>query len=171
MKFTRTAPINDNGGDHPAPEEGQEKRPTHQAFTALRLYRERPLDLRRSDHRALVAWKEAVLGDLRNGDGEVNNFQLAMVDRSVELLIILSTMAAYVEENGIMGKDGELVACLKQSFLAYQNSFRLALAAAYEYGGKKRGKRPKVPSLEDYLRGKTSKEEKNEGQKSFGEEA
>jgi len=59
-----------------------------------------------------------------------------------------------------MGKDGELVACLKQSFLAYQNSFRLALAAAYEYGEKGKGKLNKKPlDLESYLRRKERDEQ------------
>jgi hypothetical protein len=168
MRFQRTAPI--NGGD---PTHEEEKRgpgeTSHGAYQAVRLYKERPLDLRRADHRFLSEWKKSLIDDL-GGPGEISVLQAALTDQCVSLLIILSAMASYVEENGIVGKDGELVGCLKQSFISYQNSLRLHLAQVYDYGNgrKGKGKKSKKPlDLESYLK---SKEGQNEKASEFGEE-
>lgn len=169
MKFTRTRNNgNSNGGD-PAEEE---KRPvgetSHGAFSALRLYRQRELDLRRSDHRAIREWQLALVEDL-GGQGTVNTFQRSLIDRATELLIIISVMADHVEKNGIM-QGNELAPCLRTSFLAYVNSFHHVLNTCFGHGQKQKGKHPKVPSLEDYLRGKTTKEDtQNEGHPGFEE--
>ena len=138
-RFTR-------GNNHPAPPE-EEKRPsTHGAFSALRLYRERDLDLRRSDHRAINEWQLALIEDL-GGQSQVDTFQRSMVDRATEILIIISAMATHVENTTIM-QGNELAPCLRSSFLAYNNTFRHTLLAAFEHGGKKP---KKTADLKDYL--------------------
>lgn len=157
-RFERTNNPAPDNGDGQGPEEEKH----HQAFTALRLWRERDLDLRRRDHKAIREWQLALVEDL-GGQTEIDTFQRAMIDRATECLIVLNAMANHVEAGGIM-KGDDLAPCLKTSFLAYQNSFRLALTTAYEHGQKGKGKHPRVPSLEDYLKEKTSKEDiQNEG--------
>jgi hypothetical protein len=158
-RFTRGNSPPDNGSDHlDAYPSGDNHRPAgHGAHEAVRLFKERELDLRRKDHRFLSEWKEAVISDL-GGQSAVNNFQLAMVNQAVSLLIILGKMSEYVEAHGVM-EGNNLTACLRTSFLAYQNTFRLALISAYSYGGKKLGK--KSPNLEDYL--KSKEDTQNEG--------
>jgi hypothetical protein len=156
-RFTRGNSPPGNG-DHLTPEldrgDGQKG---HQAFTALRLWRERDLDLRRRDHRAIHEWQLALVEDL-GGQTEVDTFQRAMIDRATECLIVLNAMANHVEAGGIM-KGDDLAPCLKTSFLAYQNSFRLALTTCYEHGQKGKGKK-KPLDLEDYL--KSKEESQNE---------
>jgi len=117
MKFVRGNPLG-NGND-PAPEE--EKRPSgetsHGAYSLLRIYKERDLDLRRSDHRAIHEWRLALVEDL-GGQTEVDTFQRAMIDRATECLIVLNAMSNHVEAGGIM-KGDDLAPCLRTSFLAY----------------------------------------------------
>lgn len=151
-RFVRNKPP--GNGNNPAPEEekrGSAGQATHGAYSALRLYRERPLDLRRSDHRFLSEWKKSLIDDL-GGAGEISVLQAVLADQCVSLLIILGKMSEWVEANGIM-QGGELSPCLKQSFLSYQNSLRLALASIYGDGEKGKG-RKKPLNLESYLKSK-----------------
>lgn len=175
MKFTRgnTPPPGNGGrGGHSelfeetmkkgksAPEEKQEKQPwsapngTHGGFASLRLYRERNLDLRRADHRMIHEWQLALIEDL-GGQKVVDTFQRSMIDRATELLIVISKMAEHVEATGIIQGDS-LAPCLKTSFIAFVNSFRRTLEAAFEHG-KVKGKKP--PNLGDYLKENYGEEE------------
>jgi len=120
----------------------------HSAYAELRRYRERKTDMRTADDKALAAWKDAIVNDCGGAEG-MDAFQLSMLDRAVECLIVLRCMSNYVEKTGIMDAEGSLVACLRHSFLAYQNSFRLALQAIYERADKRP---PKPPDLDDYLK-------------------
>ncbi len=149
-RFTRGNRPKDDGNGKPnndpfAKSDSKPDWPTHGAFSALRLYRERNLDLRRADHKFLFDWRESLVNDL-GGPAEVNTFQLAMIDRSVELLIIISAMGFHIEKVGVMAGD-ELVPCLRSSYLQYVNSLRHTLSAAFEHSQKK----PKTPNLRDYL--------------------
>jgi hypothetical protein len=121
--------------------------PVHGAFVEARRYKERSLDLRRKNDRDLIAWQKAIIDDF-GGIEHLDAFQASMLDRATECLIILKCMAEHVEQNGIVGGDGQLVPCLRNSFLAYHNSFRLTLQAIYERAGRK----PKrLPSIEDII--------------------
>ena len=86
------------------------------------------------------------------GQTEVDTFQRSMIDRATECLIVLNAMSNHVEEGGIM-KGEDLAPCLKASFLAYQNTFRLALISAYDHGAKQKGKKKPRP-LEAILKSK-----------------
>lgn len=159
-RFTRgnnPPPGNGNGGnrDKSAPDEEKRPWPSHGAFSLLRLYRERNLDLRRSDHRAIHEWQLALIEDL-GGQKAVDTFQRSMVDRATELLIIISAMATHVEETGTV-QNNQLAPCLKTSFIAFVNSFRRTLEAAFEHG-KVKGKKP--PNLRDYLKENYREEER-----------
>ncbi len=151
-RFRRTR--NSNGNNF-SPEDEKRPWPTHGAFSALRLYRERELDLRRSDHRAIREWQMALVEDL-GGQSQVDTFQRSMIDRATELLIVIGKMAEHVEQTGVM-KGEELSPCLKNSFIAYQNTFRLTLAACFEHGVRKP---KKSPDLKDYLKTNYSNLEK-----------
>ncbi len=50
---------------------------------------------------------------------------------------------------GVVQKDGQLVACLRNSYLSYMNVLRHNLDAAY---GTTRSHSKKLPSLKDYLK-------------------
>ena len=153
-RFTR----GNNGNSTPAPEVEKQSLPTHGAGTALRLYRSRELDLRRSDHRAIHEWQLSLIEDL-GGQSQVDTFQRSMIDRATELLIMISAMATHVENTAIMDKSGELAPCLRASFLQYTNTFRHCLVAAFEHGGKKP---KKSADLKDYLESNYPKKEENE---------
>jgi len=140
------------------PAEDRKPWPTHGAYACVKLYHERELDLRRADHRFLAEWKKGVIEDL-GGVKEISSFQLSMIDQGVSLLIILGKMSEYVESVGIMGKDGQLAPCLRTSYLAYVNTLRHCLNAAYEQGKRK----PKTPDLRDYLENNHQEKEDRNG--------
>jgi hypothetical protein len=156
-RFTR-------GNNHPPPAP-EEIKPTHGAGTLLRLYRERDLDLRRSDHRAIHEWQLALVEDL-GGQSQVDTFQRSMIDRATELLIIISAMASHVENGAIM-EGKELAPCLRASFLQYTNTFRHCLIAAFEHGGKKS---KKIPDLKDYLENLPKEEHTDDSRESIPKE-
>jgi len=77
----------------------------------------------------------------------VDTLQLSLLDRATECMIILSHMAAYAAKHGPM--DGpDLINCLRQSYIAYANTFERLMRTIYEQSNK----RPqRGPSLKDYL--------------------
>jgi hypothetical protein len=131
------------------PENSQDKRQVHSGYAEVTRYKERGLDMRRRDDRALKAFQDNVINDL-GGPSNVDTFQLAMLDRATEALIILRCMAEHVEGHGVIDGKGNLAPCLRQSYISYLNSFRHTMASIYERGDK-RG--PKAPSLKDILNG------------------
>jgi hypothetical protein len=156
------APGNGNGGRGGTP--GEEKKPghtTHGGFQAVALYRERGFDLEKPGDRFLHAWKQALISDL-GGAGEISVLQSTLVDECVSLLIILSKMSEWVESHGIIQPDGQLAACLRHSFISYQNTLRINLIACHEHM-KKRAKSSKIPTLEDLLKESSQKEEHGHG--------
>jgi hypothetical protein len=111
---------------------------SHGGFAAAKGFRERPLDLRKKDDKALMVWQEAIVSDL-GGRQAMDMMQSSLLDRATELMIILRCMAEHCEQNGIIDKEGVLAPCLRTSFLSYGNSFRLTLQAIYERAGKTPG--------------------------------
>jgi hypothetical protein len=111
--------------------------------------------MRRKDDRALRNWQDSIISDC-GGLPEMDSFQLSMLDRATEAMIILSSISQYVcqEGVGIVGNDGQLTPCLRNSYIAYSNTFRLAMESIYARIGKKPSK---VPDLEQYLREKYGK--------------
>ena len=129
----------------PQPKSGA--KPTHGGFAAVKMYRERKLDLRKKDDRALKAWQMAIVDDL-GGPTSLDMLQNSLLDRSTELLIILRCMAEHVEKKGVIADDGNLQPCLKSSYIAYANSFRRMLETIYSRQG---AKPPKIKTLKDIL--------------------
>jgi len=138
-------------GDKPRPGPPE----THGGHAEVRKYRERKLDLRCRNDKALIAWQHAICDDL-HGQVNMDMLQMSLLDRATECLIVLRAISEYVEANGIMGEGGVLVPALRNSFLAYQNSFRLALLAIYERADKRP---PKPLNLDDYIESKHTKGE------------
>lgn len=122
-------------------------RPTHSGYSELKKYRERKPDMRRADNKALQAWQSAIVTDL-GGPTELDMLQNSLLDRTVELLIILRNMASWVEKEGVMTVDGNVQPCLKTSYIAYANSFRRMLETIYSRQGLKP---PKTQSLKDII--------------------
>jgi hypothetical protein len=125
--------------------------PTHGGYSALKRYKARNLDRRRADDQALIAFQEGVIADL-GGLDEIDMLQSSLIDRAVECVIILRSMGAYAEERGVMAEDGNLVPCLRSSYIAYLNSFRLTMESIYSRAGK--SKKAKIPSIKDIIEGK-----------------
>lgn len=121
----------------------------HAGYTDLKKYRESPLDMRKKDDRALVEWQQAIVADL-GGAPSLDMLQNSMLDRAVELLIIIRAMSLHVQKTGIMDVDGNIQPCLKTSYISYSNSFRRLLESIYERSDKRP---PKRPNLDDYIKG------------------
>jgi hypothetical protein len=120
---------------------------THGGYAAATRYRERGLDLRRRDDRALKEWQDAVIADC-GGLQEMDTFQLSMLNQATECKIITREMGRYAKEEGIINKEtGQLIGCLRNSYLSYSKEFRRALDKLYGRNGKK----PRAPSLAEYL--------------------
>jgi hypothetical protein len=98
----------------------------------------------------LKAFQDGIIDDL-GGIAEMDTFQLSMLDRATECLIILRHMAEHVEDKGITDHDGQLAPCLRQSYVSYLNSFRLTMDSIYSRNGKKPRR---TPSLADIISGK-----------------
>jgi hypothetical protein len=85
----RTRGNNGNGKPAPPPKE-KEPWGDHNAFRALRLYRERKLDLRLADHRAIHDWQLALVEDLGGQKGPIQGTSyIVFVKRKSKKNIIL----------------------------------------------------------------------------------
>jgi hypothetical protein len=130
----------------------KDKKQIHGAYANVTRYRERGLDLRRREDKALKAFQDSIISDM-GGLQEMDVYQVSMMDRATECLIILRCMAEHVEGEGIMEKDGQLAPCLRHSYVSYLNSFRLTMEAIYARNGKKASS--KIPSIHDLMKGDT----------------
>jgi hypothetical protein len=119
----------------------------HGGYAEITRYRERRLDLRSNNDKALKAFADSVVADC-GGVENMDTYQVAMLDRATELLIILRCMAAHVEETHVIDNKGQLAPCLRQSFVSYLNSFRLTMESIYSRNDKKP---PNVKRLNDLL--------------------
>lgn len=119
---------------------------THGGYAQVTKYRGQKLDMRRRDDRALRAWQNSVIKDC-GGLPEMDTYQLSMLDRATEAMIILRAMGFFVERKVIVMKGGELVPCLRNSYVAYSNVFRLALESIYSRLGKKPSKVKTIPEI------------------------
>ena len=119
----------------------------HGGHSAVMKYRERKFDLRRADDQAILGFQKAVIEDC-GGATEMDGLQMSLLDRSVELLILLRCMSQHVEKNGIIEKNGELAPCLRSSFISYTNAFRRTMREIYAH----RSVRAEEPSLEKIIK-------------------
>jgi hypothetical protein len=131
---------------------GRDTGKIHGGYANVTRYRERGLDLRRREDKALKAFQDSIMADM-GGLQEMDTYQVAMMDRATECLIILRSMAEYVESGGIIEGDGQLAPCLRHSYVSYLNSFRLTMEAIYARNGKKASS--KIPSIHDLMKGDT----------------
>lgn len=86
----------------------------------------------------------------------IDMFQNSLLDRATECLITLRAMSEHVEATGIVGEDGALAPCLRNSYVSFLNSFRLSMQAIYERSDKRP---PKTPSLNDWIEAEEKKKD------------
>ena len=122
--------------------------PVHGAFVEAKRYRERSLDLRRRDDRAIQAWQQAVIADLGGAD-QLDMLQNSLLDRATEVMIVLRCMADHVEKTGIIAGNGELVPCLRTSYLSYCGTFARLMNSIYGRVGQKPNRLPTIQDLID----------------------
>ena len=85
------------------------------------------LDMRTKEGRMLKEFERGIVKEL----GVCSATQRALLNRASELLLIISAMSQHVAKTKIM-KDGELVKCLRSSFISYTNAFRRTLRSIHE---------------------------------------
>jgi len=104
------------------------KRRKHGGYTFLRLSQ---LPSSRSYIESyLTAAREGLVRDLGDGKGEENlsAAEIILIDRLITKLGVVRCMEEYIRENSVM-EGNELAPCLKDCYLAYNNSVRLDLQA------------------------------------------
>lgn len=110
---------------------------SHGGYAAIRRFNERRMDLRRVEDRKIKAWQESIIADC-GGDEVFDTFQIALLDRSTECIIILSAIGDYVMENGIMDKKtGDVVPCLRSTYTMYLSAFKTTMKEIFDRAGKK----------------------------------
>ena len=81
------------------------------------------------------------------GPENFSALQVALLDRSSEILLVLMAIGAYVGKRDIIDEDGHILPCLSRGhYLSYENALRKNLVAIY--GHKKEKKKQK---LNDYI--------------------
>ena len=125
----------------------------HGGYQAVARYRKKGLDLRRRDDRALKEWRDAVIGDC-GGIEKLDNLQLSLLDRCIECLIILGHMGAYVTQHGPM-QGPDLIPCLRNSYVAYLNTFERLLRTIYERTDKRPQRGPSYAEVVEKLEAKS----------------
>ena len=89
------------------------------------------LDMRTREARSIRKFEQDIVKEL-GGLEACTPTQKVLLNRASELLIILTQMSKFVVKTGVLSKDGNLVKCLRSSFIAYTNSFRRTLTALHE---------------------------------------
>jgi len=131
------------------------KRKTHGGYTYLSKGK---LPVARAYiERYLTGVREGLIQDLGPTEVDLTTAQIVLIDRVVTKLGVCRCIEEYIRENTVMTGD-RLSPSLRESYLAYNNSIRLDLAAlginkrqsgeilnlkeyvAREYGDKKEGK-------------------------------
>ena len=136
----------------PEPEEAPaDGRITHGGYQSINRYRERALDLRRVDDRAIKNWQNAIVADC-GGPEKMDAFQYTLLDQCTECMIILAAISEYVTEHGIMDENtGDVVPCLRSSYTMYLQAFKTTMSIIFDRAGKKMDKAPEIPNLGNYI--------------------
>ena len=100
---------------------------THGGYQLAEQWASGKLDLRSKAGRMLKEFESGIVNEI----GVCSATQRALLNRASELLLIISAMSQHVAETAIM-ENGELVKCLRQSFLSYSNAFRRMLRGIHE---------------------------------------
>jgi hypothetical protein len=80
----------------------------------------------------LISARETICEDY-GGEDRMSASQIILLDRAVSKLGCLRLMEEFARESGIMS-DGELIPCLRKSYLAFSNSLRRDLEALKDLG-------------------------------------
>ena len=83
---------------------------------------------RRHVLRYLTAVREGLIRDLGPTEEDLTTAQIVLIDRIISKLGIVRCIEEHIRETSVM-KGDELTPSLKESYLAYNNSVRLALQA------------------------------------------
>ena len=126
-------------------------RKTHGGYQAVNRYRERPLDLRKVDDRAIKAWQDAIVTDC-GGPEKIDAFQSTLLDQCTQIMIILARINEFVTENGVMDeKSKDVVPCLRNSYPTYLNAFKSTMKEIFDRAGKKLDRPLEPPNLGNYI--------------------
>ena len=127
----------------------------HGAYSST--IRQRYSDKRTTEGKQLYAVVSAVTDDL-GGPASLNAGQQVLIASLRGKLIVLFQISDYLDRQAnIFDKEGNVLPCLRQTYLAYSESVRRTLEALYGLSNS-RLRRDKVPSLSEIL--ETSGEDK-----------
>jgi len=103
----------------------------HGAHAAVRELREgKEIDKRTKLGRYLKKARQDLINDLR---GDLNPAQEIFLDRAMEKLMILSLIGDYAKQQGTdIVKDGKIIPCLGENYIAYDNALQRNIKALYE---------------------------------------
>lgn len=103
----------------------------------------------------LAKVREGLIQDLGPVEKNLTTAQLVLIDRITTKLGVIRCIEEYIRENTVMTGD-RLSPSLRESYLAYNNSIRLDLAAL----GIDKKKSDEVVDLNSYIKNKYSSKEK-----------
>ena len=103
----------------------------HGAHKALTEFREgKAINKRTKLGRYLKKTRQDLINDLR---GNLNPAQEILLDRIMEKLMFLSLIGDYVKQHGTdIVKDGKIIPCLGENYIAYDNALPRNIKAFYE---------------------------------------
>lgn len=93
--------------------------------------------------------REGLIRDVAGLEADLTTAQRVLIDRAISLLGVLRTIEESLSEQGIM-RGSTLAPILRESFISYNNTLRLTLAAL----GINRREGDKVIDLDKYVRDK-----------------
>ena len=103
------------------------------------------------DKRTRMGKQMAIARDnlLSECGGEPTQAQLILLDRIMEKMVFLMAISNYaMDQECIVDEQGNLIACLGQSYLSYSEALRRDLLA---FKGLSSNDKDKAPDLKDYL--------------------
>jgi len=103
----------------------------------------------------LTAAREQLIQDLGPTEEDLTAAQIILIDRVITKLGVVRCMEEHLKENHVM-KGDRLSGCLRESYLAYNNSIRLDLAAL----GIDKKQSDKAQDLGAYLEAKGKEKDK-----------
>jgi len=77
----------------------------------------------------LTQVREELIHDLGPSEDDLTGGQKLLIARVISLVGIIRLMEIYASEHPILSKDGKLLPCLGENYLAWVNSLRQALLA------------------------------------------
>jgi hypothetical protein len=70
---------------------------------------------------------------IKEFDGDLNSTQRILLDRIMEKLLFLSVIGEYAKEQGRdIVKDGKIIPCLAENYIAYDNALQRNLKLLYD---------------------------------------